>query len=217
MDSAYSQTRNTPLDQPVNPTGDRRSGRRVLLILLAIFAAPVIASWVLYATRDHWSFTSGNYGNLVRPVRPLSGLALQDVTGRPLGADSLRGKWTMVYLDPAECAAACRDALYKMRQVRLALGEDMHRVQRMLVLADSRPTAELESLIRGEYAGTMLVMTPDSPASRKEVLSRFGDPPGAAVYLVDPRGNLMMRYAPQVPAKGMLKDLQRLLKASWIG
>ena len=189
----------------------------MLLILLAVFSAPVIASWALYATRDHWSFTAGNYGALVRPVRSVSGLALQDVTGKPLGADALRGKWTMVYLGPAECAAACREALYKMRQVRLALGEDMHRVQRMFVLAGSHPTAELESLIRGEYAGTMLVMTPDSPALRKEVLSQFGGTPGAAVYLVDPRGDLMMRYAPQVPAKGMLKDLQRLLKASWIG
>lgn len=184
----------------------------MLLILIAVFAAPVIASWVLYATRDHWSFKSGNYGELVRPVRPVSGLALQDVAGRPLGVNALRGKWTMVYLGPAECAAACRESLYKMRQVRLALGEDMQRVQRMFVLVDGRPTAELEGLLRGEYAGTMLAVMPET----KEVPSRFGSTPGA-VYLIDPRGNLMMRYVPQVPAKGMLKDMQRLLKASWVG
>ena len=37
------------------------------------------------------------------------------------------------------------------------------------------------------------------------------------VYLVDPLGNLMMRYPVDAKPKGILKDILRLLKTSWIG
>jgi len=38
------------------------------------------------------------------------------------------------------------------------------------------------------------------------------------VYILDPMGNLMMRYASDAPAKDVLKDMGRLIKASknWI-
>jgi hypothetical protein len=37
------------------------------------------------------------------------------------------------------------------------------------------------------------------------------------VYLIDPLGNLMMSYAPDAKAKGMLEDMKRLLRLSSIG
>jgi len=39
----------------------------------------------------------------------------------------------------------------------------------------------------------------------------------AHIYLVDPLGNLMLRFPAQVDPKGMMKDLRLLLKASQIG
>ncbi len=38
-----------------------------------------------------------------------------------------------------------------------------------------------------------------------------------AVFVVDPLGNLMMRFAPGLPPADMLKDLEKLLKLSRIG
>ena len=39
-----------------------------------------------------------------------------------------------------------------------------------------------------------------------------------SAVLLDPMGNVMMRYAPNAPAKDTLKDMGRLIKASknWI-
>jgi hypothetical protein len=46
-------------------------------------------------------------------------------------------------------------------------------------------------------------------------------PPGAAtgemLFIIDPLGNLMMRHGPGADLKGVVKDMERLLKASRIG
>ena len=38
------------------------------------------------------------------------------------------------------------------------------------------------------------------------------------VFIVDPQGNLMMRYQPDATAKEILKDMEKLMKASknWV-
>ena len=37
------------------------------------------------------------------------------------------------------------------------------------------------------------------------------------IYLVDPQGYLMMRYPPNVEERGLIADIERLLKISKIG
>ena len=96
-----------------------------------------------------------------------------------------------------------------MRQVRLALGRDASRVARVLVVDDFRAP---DSAALGPLEDLVVAMTPRGLAI----------PPGAAndrahIYLVDPRGNVMMRWPAQPDFRRMLKDLARLLKASQIG
>jgi cytochrome oxidase Cu insertion factor (SCO1/SenC/PrrC family) len=194
---------------------ERRRGQRLVLLIVAIFAAPVIASWVLYLTRDHWSLSPGNHGDIIQPARPLTGLSLQRIDDGPLTIGDLRGKWTLVYIGTSRCDAPCRESLYRMRQVRLALGEDMRRVERLLILTDQEGLAELRAGLKS-YPG-MVVAT--APRAVLEDLVRAFDweaYPGS-VFVIDPLGNLMMRYDPATEPKGMLKDLERLLKVSRIG
>jgi hypothetical protein len=63
-----------------------------------------------------------------------------------------------------------------------------------------------------EFEGTLVALTPTG----------MHLPPGAAndrahIYLVDPNGNVMMRWPAATDRKRMLKDLDRLLRASQIG
>jgi hypothetical protein len=93
--------------------------------------------------------------------------------------------------------------------VRLALGRNAARVERVLVVDDLRRP---DPALPGEFAGMRLALTPTGLAL----------PPGAGndrahVYLVDPRGNVMLRWPAGADRKRMLADLQRLLKASQIG
>jgi hypothetical protein len=170
---------------------------RVLWLIGLVCAAPVVLGTLAYVLR--WDTGSaGNYGELL-PPRELSGAP---VTG-------LRGKWLLVMVDAAACDAWCEKKLYYLRQLRRAQGKDMDRVERLWLVTDgAKPRAELAQA----FEGTRVVALTDAA-----LLRAFGDNPADHLYLVDPLGNLMMRYPRDPDPSKMLKDLQRLLRTSRIG
>ena len=124
---------------------------------------------------------------------------------------TLRGKWILLQLDQADCAAACRAKLYDMRQVRLAQGREMERVERVWLILDEAP---LETRLIREYDGTHMLRAAGSP-----IIAEFPPAGGARdhIYLIDPHGNLMLRFPRNADPRRMNKDLSRLLRASRIG
>lgn len=186
---------------------------RMLYLLLAVCVAPVIASYTAYYLLPPAGRT--NYGALVEPQRPLPALSLRRLDGTAVEAASLRGSWLMVQVDGGECDAACAKKLWQMRQVRLTTGKDADRVGRVWLIVDEAPLAT--SVIR-EYDGTDFLR-----ASAGEVAAFLPLPaePGARladhIWLIDPLGNLMMRWPKDADPNRMKKDLIRLLKASGIG
>lgn len=134
---------------------------------------------------------AGNYGELIAP---------RTLAGAPF--DALRGKWVLVSFDAAACDAYCEKKLYFMRQVRRAQGKDIERVERLWVLTDAgAPRPELLAAIEGTRIGS----SSDASFSPDHI------------YIVDPLGNLMLRFPRDPDPSKMLKDLQRLLKYSRFG
>jgi hypothetical protein len=168
-----------------------------LFLIGAVCVAPVLAGWILFLSgwtpRD-----AGNYGELI-PPHPLSAPALA----------ALRGKWVLVSFDAAACNAYCEKKLYFLRQVRKAQGKEFERVERLWVLVDgATPRAELLAAIEG----TRIV--------RLRNIGGAADFPGNPLHylsVIDPLGNLMMRFPQDPDPSRMVKDLQRLLKSSRIG
>ena len=160
--------------------------------VLAVCAAPFVLGWLAY--EYHWfSGQRGNYGELIAP-RPLGGALAP-----------LRGKWVFVTVDAAQCAAACERKLYTVRQVRRGQGKDAERIERLWLLSDgAKPRAELLAAIEGSH------IAPANP----ELLRAL---PGDYIYLIDPLGNLMMRFPGDPDPAKLIKDLQRLLKYSRFG
>jgi cytochrome oxidase Cu insertion factor (SCO1/SenC/PrrC family) len=189
--------------------------RLFLLFVLACFAVPLAAAWLLVG---HWRpGGSVQHGELLNPAHPLPDLRFDSVDGRPLEGTALRGRWVLVYVgSAAECDARCRTGLYDMRQVRLALGKDMGRVKTVLLL-DGVPETGLRQWLASEHAA-MTVGVADG-STRNVLIQAFGQPgrAGEWIYLLDPLGNLLMRYPVDTEPRGLLKDLQRLLKWSRIG
>jgi hypothetical protein len=170
--------------------------RNKLFLVAVICAAPVVLGTAAYLLG--WSpGGASNYGELIAP-RPLSAQAIAE----------LHGKWVLVSFDAAGCDAYCEKKLYFMRQVRRAQGKDMERVERLWVLTDGgKPRAELVAAIEGTKMR----------ASGASLAAAFPGNVADHIYLVDPLGNLMMRFPRDPDPSRMIKDLQRLLKYSRVG
>jgi hypothetical protein len=179
-----------------------------MLAIAALCIAPFIAAWIAYF---FWQPQGGgNYGDLIA-ARPLIDPPLHHLDRRAFKLSELRGKWVLLQLDQAECAAACQEKLYDMRQVRLAQGREMERVERVWLILDEAP---LETMLMREYDGTRMLRAAGSP-----LLAEFAATGDVRdhVYVIDPLGNLMLRFPKGADPARMNKDLVRLLKVSRIG
>jgi cytochrome oxidase Cu insertion factor (SCO1/SenC/PrrC family) len=201
-----------------------RRRRTTLVLVLVVFTLPLVVAWVLYATINYWHpQPTASHGDLVTPARPVEGLMLEEQgTGRTLDESYLRGKWTFVYIASADCGPVCEQALYYGRQVRIALHKDMGRVQRLLVMLEPLSPVALEELQRLHPQLTVASVSSQRASSflgqfQVEAPAPQFPPNAKRLYLVDPLGNLMMSYPPESDPKGLLKDLQRLLRISRIG
>ena len=208
------------METNVSRPDDRRTrrSRTQLVLIFALFLLPPVSAWVAWkylgeqgVGRDHQCRNPGFSGAAAATgrARPADGTALAE--------EELRGRWTYVLFAPGDCDERCQQQLYLTRQIRLAMSKDIPRVQRLLVLAQ-QPAAELESRLADEQPDLRWVVRGEQA---DPLLQQFrGDgfcPTGEQYFLVDPLGNLMMYYNLEVPAKGMMRDLQKLLKISQIG
>ncbi len=196
------------MSAPLPPDNVRR-GRIKLLALAAFFALPVIAGYVAFFL-DLAPGTAANYGTLI-PARPLSDTALLDPEGRAFRFSEMRGKWILVQFDSGVCPEYCERKLYFMRQVRKALGKNTPRVERLWLVTDMQPPPPK---LMQAIEGTRLARTAGSPIAAEFPADRAATD---HVYLVDPHGNLMMRFPRDPDPTRMLKDLQRLMRVSGIG
>ena len=103
-------------------------------------------------------------------------------------------------------------ALWQLRQVRQALGRDMSRVQRFFIATSGSPDTGLISSTHPD-----LIVIDSSATASGRVLTTLGTYNEADVFVVDPLGNIMLRFPAGTSMKDMHKDLSLLLKASTIG
>lgn len=190
---------------------------RLQLILLALlFASPVIGAWFAWtlAITDGVDSTT-NAGELIQPARPLQGTSWLSADGEALPTNLLSQRWNYVLLGGDGCDAQCVERLHLTRQLRISVNKDMSRIQRVLLV--KQLPAEW-TLLQAEHPDLIVAVLGESDWQTFVAQFVVGkQAPAGAFYLVDPLGNLMMRYQPGVTFKGMLKDLQKVLKASRVG
>ena len=187
-----------------------KSGRLQLVMLALVFFGPVAAAWLMYATGFWMPPGSLENGTLITPVRPLP----EELRAIDDSDDALRfaGRWSIVFAEPGDCDQDCRETLYETRQLRRALGRDMERVQRIWLVS----AGEIDSGFLADEHPDLRVLGAGE-ASNRQLRDIIGDRQRGEVFLVDPNGNLMMRFPPELDMRAMHTDLKRLLKASRIG
>jgi hypothetical protein len=205
--------------------GKLRAGKkRTLAALAALFLLPLAVAFFTYYGTAWRPARRVNHGVLILPARALPQLALRRVSllpEAPAGSHDaaasagapFRGRWSLVYVGGGACDASCRGALYVMRQTRLALNNDMTRVERVFLVSGEccdRP------FLASEHPG--LSVLDATGADARGLLEEFPSPGrGHTLFVVDPLGNLMMSYDARRDPHGLLEDLKKLLKLSHIG
>jgi cytochrome oxidase Cu insertion factor (SCO1/SenC/PrrC family) len=190
----------------------RASGRRTLLIVAAVFLIPVAVAFTLYYGELWRPANSSSKGELIDPARPLTVAGLRHADGTPASPDVLSGKWTLIYIGDGRCNEACRTALVFGRQSRLALNNEMTRVQRVFLATNNCCDTEY---FTSEQAG--LVALDASAPEAQGLLAQFPPQRDYSLFIVDPLGNLMMRHDASQTSKDLMSDLKKLLKLSHIG
>jgi cytochrome oxidase Cu insertion factor (SCO1/SenC/PrrC family) len=211
------------------PAPAARPRRGVLLLLALVFFAPLLLAFVLYYGSSWRPIGRTNHGALIEPARTLPLAVLPQVapvpaataatvgnaaaSDPPAAADVLTGKWSLVYLGRGDCDAECRNTLYFMRQTHLGLANLIPRVQRVFLVTGE--CCDRDYLAQQQ---PNLITLNAEVAAGAPLLAQF--PPerrASTIFVVDPRGNLMMRYDAHDDPKGLRNDLKKLLALSHIG
>ena len=200
----------------------RRNGRWKLLAVLAVCAAPLIFSYLTYYVIKPTGRT--NYGELIDPrAHPIPVLGATSLDGKPTELTTYQGKWLMVKAGPSDCPKACMDQMFAMRQMRAMQGKEMERIERVWLILDQAP---LDTIVIRELDGMRMLRAREA-AVAAWLPHADGASIVASIYLIDPLGNLMMRFPP--PPAGateaqtvehyarIKKDIAKVLKASAIG
>lgn len=185
----------------------RRPGRLQLVLIMLAFGGPLLLAAWLYYGGDEWRpGGTTNHGILLEPFTNVHAAA----TG-PEIAGINEGQWLLLYADREACDPDCRDALYTIRQLRLMLGNDMSRLSRVFLHGETPPD---RVFLDDRHPGLITISDPGLAALLD---SRRPAGAGNGYFLIDPLGNLVMYFPPDLDPGDIVEDLERLLRLSRIG
>ncbi|MGN7741790.1 hypothetical protein ACTJKT_17560 [Pseudomonas sp. 22526] len=180
---------------------NRRRGRWQLLLIVAMVIGPMILATGMYKLQ-FWVPESRSYhGELIGNGQSRADIGVQ--------ADEKR--WQILVTAPRDCSVDCQQLVYLARQIQISLGRDASRASHALAAAQPLD-ADYQAKLQREYP--QLQRYPlDLPTFTKGA----SDQSAPLLWIVDPHGNLVLRYDARVKGKDLLNDLRHLLKLSNIG
>ena len=182
----------------------------MLYLLVAVTLAPILASYFAYYVMPPSGRT--NYGTLVEPQRTVSAMPATGLDGAAFDLRSLKGKWVLVIADSGACDEHCQSKLFHMRQQRTMTGKQREEIERVWFITDRAP---LSTALLREYEGTRFVRVDERDIGSLLALPDAGNASlRDHIWVIDPLGNLMLRWPRNPDPKGTKGDIARLLKAS---
>lgn len=195
------------------------SNRIQLILLFAIFLAPLVGAYYAYSTKDSRTFNTVNNGEFYTPPQDLANIVFDRSNGAALNFKDFDKRWYMVVVADGSCLQVCEASLEKIARVRAMNGKNIARIVSVLA-HNNLPEARSTDLLRkygvegisaqnSEKFSTWL--TPFYKARKQQTFEPD------RIYLIDPLKVLMMSYPADIDPKGLFKDLKRLLKVSQVG
>lgn len=171
----------------------------MLIILFALFLAPILAAVFLNSRWTDWQPPpTRNYGELITPVLPMN----ESPLSLPVDPPQSPPPWRLILPQQGPCDSPCLSRIAELQRVRKTLGRHQDELRLVLVMPEGPPRPEIDTAVWIDSAGRFASM----------LRERGMEPEG--LFLADPLGNLMMRFAPPVDDAAMSKDLDRLISHS---
>ena len=229
---------------------DQRGGRAILLLIAGLPVTMILAAtWLWYFVERGdidivGALGTANSGEILSNPANIRSRSFTASDGSETSLDALEPKWTFMVVNSGEiCDATCSELLYLTRQIRIAIGRDFHRIQRVMMVDVPADTIRIQTSTGAESAQerieggavteaidnastiaageTPLLDAIESEHPDVSVWQAGSEPvvperhaADSAWYLVDPSGWVMMRYSSEVNYKDVIGDLKFLLKNS---
>lgn len=197
MGTAINPPDSAPAPSPVT----RRRGRLQLVLILLLTVGPMVLATGMYKLKFWLPESRSYHGELLGNGQSRAAL----------GVTTDEQRWQLLVTAPQACAADCQQLVYLARQLQIGLGRDASRASHALAAAQPVDAA---------YAATLQLEYPQLQRYTLDLptYTQGAEGNGAAqLWIIDPHGNLVLRYGPGVVGKDVLNDLRLLLKLSNIG
>lgn len=183
------------------PPLNRRKGRWQLILVLLVAIGPMILATSMYKFKFWVPENRSFHGELIG-----NGQSRAD-----LGVQADESRWQLLVSAPQACEAQCQHLVYLARQIQIGLGRDASRASHALAAAQPLSN-EYDAKLTREYPQLQRY-----PMDLTTFSKTTGDKAVPQLWIIDPHGNLVLRYDPTVKGKDLLNDLRHLLKLSNIG
>ena len=178
----------------------RNRNRALLLLIVAVFLGSALVAGAL--RMSGWRPAGmKNHGELLQPPGDLRAMVPTLIDGGRYEWHPEERTWRILVAPPAACGAPCTELSRELDLVWQLFGHRADHVH-TLWLGELPPDAARNASWR--------VLEAD-PALRAQ-LPRVDDPAGTPVYVVDPNGFVILRYAPGSDPGHLRQDVSRLLK-----
>ena len=188
------------MSEAKSPTSRRKGRLQLLLILLGVIG-PMILATGMYKLQFWVPEGRSYHGELIGNGQ----------TRADLGVQAQEDRWQLLVTAPKECSVDCQQLVYLARQVQIGLGRDAGRASHAIAAAQPL-SSDYDAKLTREYPQLQRY-----PLNLTDFHKTAGDQSVPQLWIIDPHGNLVLRYDPTVKGKDLLNDLRHLLKLSNIG
>lgn len=197
---------NPPSMSEAKTPASRRKGRLQLLLILLGVIGPMILATGMYKLQFWVPDGRSYHGELIGNGQ----------TRADLGVQAQEDRWQILVTAPKDCSVDCQQLVYLARQIQIGLGRDAGRASHALAAAQPL-SSEYDAKLTREYPQLQRYPLDLATFSTFNKTAGTGDKPAPQLWIIDPHGNLVLRYDPTVKGKDLLNDLRHLLKLSNIG